>query len=245
MTIDESTLQRVVEFHGHMCPGLAMGVQAAQLALREIGPHAGDEEVVAVVETDMCGVDAIQFLTGCTFGKGNLIHRDWGKNAYSFFRRSDGRAIRIAGRPDAWRRDPRHEELFARVRLGQADDGERARFREAHVTKSHELLNLDPEDLFTCEEVHARPPSRARILATIICARCGEGVMETRVRLLDGRELCPPCFDLDLSGDHPVPLATTRDGVVSPPAASRSSRNRPTPRSMPSATSERLPTAPA
>ena len=46
----------------------------------------------------MCAVDAIQFLTGCTFGKGNLIHRDWGKNAYAFWRRSDGRALRIVGR---------------------------------------------------------------------------------------------------------------------------------------------------
>ena len=40
-------------FHGHMCPGLAIGVRAAELALRDIGPHSGDEEVVAVVETDM------------------------------------------------------------------------------------------------------------------------------------------------------------------------------------------------
>ncbi len=40
-------------FHGHMCPGLAIGVRAAELALHEIGPHAQDEEVVAVVETDM------------------------------------------------------------------------------------------------------------------------------------------------------------------------------------------------
>lgn len=99
--IDEQTLDRVVDFHGHLCPGLAMGVQAARIALREVGPHSKDEEIVAVVETDMCAVDAIQFLTGCTFGKGNLVHRDYGKNAYTFFRRSDGTAIRIAARPSS------------------------------------------------------------------------------------------------------------------------------------------------
>ncbi len=143
--IDEQTLERVVEFHGHMCPGLAMGVQAATIALREIGAHAQDEEVVAVVETDMCAVDAIQFLTGCTFGKGNLIHRDWGKNAYSFYRRSDGRAIRISGRPDAWQRDPEHQELFAKVRSGQASDAEKAQFRELHVAQSRKLLGIDPD----------------------------------------------------------------------------------------------------
>jgi len=79
-----------VAFHGHWCPGLAVGIRAAEWALREMG-RAADEEIVAVVETDMCGVDAIQFLTGCTFGKGNLIHRDWGKNAFSFYRRRDGK----------------------------------------------------------------------------------------------------------------------------------------------------------
>ncbi|MDH3929109.1 MAG: formylmethanofuran dehydrogenase subunit E family protein, partial [Deltaproteobacteria bacterium] len=28
-----------------MCPGLAIGIRAAEMALRDIGPHAHDEEV--------------------------------------------------------------------------------------------------------------------------------------------------------------------------------------------------------
>ena len=40
-------------FHGHMCPGLAIGVRAAEVALAQVGPHAQDEEVVSIVETDM------------------------------------------------------------------------------------------------------------------------------------------------------------------------------------------------
>ncbi len=97
---DRDMIEKVVDFHGHMCPGLAMGIRAAEVALNEVGPHSRDEEVVAVVETDMCAVDAIQFLVGCTFGKGNLVHRDYGKNAYTFVRRSDGRAIRVSARPE-------------------------------------------------------------------------------------------------------------------------------------------------
>jgi formylmethanofuran dehydrogenase subunit E len=208
--IDEATLDRVVEFHGHMCPGLAMGVQAAQIALREIGPHAKDEEVVAVVETDMCAVDAIQFLTGCTFGKGNLIHRDFGKNAFSFFRRSDGRAIRISVRPDAWQRDPEHHALFAKVRSKQATDAERARFQELHVSQSHMVLAVDPDSLYSFEEINAAPPRQARIHASAMCAECGEGAMETRIRRLDGRDLCQPCFDAALSPDQPVLLRGAR-----------------------------------
>lgn len=49
----DPTIEQVKKFHGHLCPGLTIGVRAAQVALREIGPHSDDEQVVAVVETDM------------------------------------------------------------------------------------------------------------------------------------------------------------------------------------------------
>ena len=54
-----------------------------------------DEELVAIVENDSCSVDAIQYVTGCTMGKGNLIFRDYGKHAYTFFNRNTGKGIRI------------------------------------------------------------------------------------------------------------------------------------------------------
>jgi formylmethanofuran dehydrogenase subunit E len=114
-------LAAVVQFHGHFCPGLAIGVRAAELALHEIGPHAADEEVVAIVETDMCGVGAIQFMTGCTFGKGNLIHLDYGKNAFTFIRPSDGKALRLVMQPQS--RDESNaeqRELTARIQNGKA-----------------------------------------------------------------------------------------------------------------------------
>ena len=63
---------------------MASGICAAEWDLTELCARSRDEELVAVVETDMSGVDAIQFLTGCTFGKGNLIHKDYGKNAFSY-----------------------------------------------------------------------------------------------------------------------------------------------------------------
>ena len=53
-------IQKVKGFHGHMCPGLALGIRAAEIALREIGPHAHDEEVVAVVETDCARLTAFK-----------------------------------------------------------------------------------------------------------------------------------------------------------------------------------------
>jgi formylmethanofuran dehydrogenase subunit E len=57
--------------------------QAAEWDLTELCARSQDEELVAVVETDRCGVDAIQFLIGRTFGKDNLIHMEYGKNAFA------------------------------------------------------------------------------------------------------------------------------------------------------------------
>lgn len=48
------------EFHGHVCPGLAIGFKAAEVLRARLGAtRAPDEELVAIVETDACGADAI------------------------------------------------------------------------------------------------------------------------------------------------------------------------------------------
>jgi formylmethanofuran dehydrogenase subunit E len=192
--LDEQTIAEVVRFHGHQCPGLAIGIQAARLALREIGCNSPDEEVVAVVETDMCAVDAIQFMTGCTFGKGNLIHRNWGKNAYTFFRRADDKAVRIAPRPRTWM-SAEQQELQARARAGDATEAEQARLRTLRREWTDHILTSSPDELFTVTEVQGEPPHQARLHSSVECTACGEDVMETRTRKLGGRDLCIPCWD--------------------------------------------------
>ena len=200
--VAQETLDRLIAFHGHLCPGLSLGVQAATIALREIGAHCSDEEVIGVVESDNCAVDAIQFMTGCTFGKGNLIHRDWGKSAYSFYRQSDGRAIRVSTRPEAWDRDPEHNELMNKFRAGEANAEETARFRVLHREQSYKLLERDPECLFEITELHEDPPRKSRIFASATCSACGERVLAHCVERLRGRDLCRPC------------LAATRAGAI-------------------------------
>ena len=192
----DDKLRQVVDFHGHLCAGLTMGVRAARVALREIGPHSADEEVVAIVETDMCAIDAIQFLTGCTFGKGNLIHRDVGKNAYTFIRRSDGRAVRIVTRPDGWPpHDPEREALRQKVQTDTATEEDERRLGELRDKRALAVLDVTEERLFEVREVRAEVPRPARIHASTPCENCGEITMETRIRRFDGRDLCIPCFE--------------------------------------------------
>jgi len=87
------------KFHGHECRGLAWGYKAGLFALEKLDfDRSSDEELVAIVENDSCAVDGIQVVTGCTFGKGNLIFRDYGKHVFTFFNRDTGRGIRVSRR---------------------------------------------------------------------------------------------------------------------------------------------------
>jgi formylmethanofuran dehydrogenase subunit E len=194
--ISEDLIQKTRAFHGHMCPGLAIGIRASEVALREIGPHSEDEEVVALVETDMCGVDAVQFLTGCTFGKGNLIHLDYGKNAFTFFRRSDGEGIRLVSRPGAvGEPHPEWQRLRDKmVREGLTPE-EEERWRELHADRSRQIIEAPIDLLFHIGEPKKELPRRARIMDSLPCAECGELTMETRTRRFRGRSLCIPCFE--------------------------------------------------
>ncbi|MHB1416667.1 MAG: FmdE family protein [Chloroflexota bacterium] len=188
-------IDAVVRFHGHFCPGIALGIRAAQIALREIGSHSADEEVVAIVETDMCAVDAIQYMVGCTFGKGNLIHLDYGKNAYTFIRRSDGKAIRILSKPGVFGKDPERASLMARADAGQATAEEQARFQEMQNQWARAVLTVPEEELYTVQRVEAKIPSHARLRGTVACEVCGEPTMETRTRRMGGKTVCIPCFE--------------------------------------------------
>ena len=70
-------IEKSIRFHGHICPGLAIGVLAAKYLLEHDFNYSPNEEIVAVVENDNCSIDALQVLLGTTYGKGNLIHKDY------------------------------------------------------------------------------------------------------------------------------------------------------------------------
>ena len=135
-------------------------------------------------------------MTGCTYGKGNLIHKDYGKNAFTFFRRSDGRAIRVVTRPDAWGTPDRERlELAARVRSGRASAEESERFQGMQAERTDGILAAPLEQLFSVVPLQEPPPRKARMQESLTCERCGEITMETRVRRFGGKTLCLPCFE--------------------------------------------------
>lgn len=168
---DEQKWKKAAAFHGHECPGLAIGFKAVEAALshRPAG-SAKDEEIVCVTENDTCAADAVQSLLGCTFGKGNLIYKPLGKMVFSFYFRESGEAVR----------------MYFKGENGQNLD------RAAYLDF---LLNAPADALFTVTKPSFPLPEKARHFASVTCAACGEKAREDKVRLKDGKHYCLACFD--------------------------------------------------
>lgn len=176
-------------------PRAGIGMRAAELALPELGGQE-EPELVAVVETDMCGVDAIQFLTGCTYGKGNLIHRDYGKMAFTFYDRKSGRGFRAILRPEAdGGIGSELRPLMKKVAEGSATEEEKSRAGNLRQQLEKRYMSASLEELFARSEPANLAPRPARILESLRCETCGEMTMESRTRRFNGKTLCIPCFE--------------------------------------------------
>ena len=187
--------KKCLKFHGHLCPGLSLGYKAAKAGMDWLQKsRAADEELVAIVETDACGADAIQVLTGCTFGKGNFIYKDYGKTAFTLYSRDSGRGVRLVLKPEAVAADKRHQELVGKISDGSATESERREFSRLHEKKSHEILGKPIEALFNLKEVEIKEPPRARMAPSIPCSRCGEPTMATKLTEIENQKICRGCL---------------------------------------------------
>lgn len=167
--MNEQLWKKCIEFHGHECPGLAIGFRACEIAVEKMKlKFSSDEEVVCVTENDACGVDAVQVVTGCTMGKGNLIYRGTGKMAFSFFNRKNDDSIRIVLKQSKKEMTREEKEKF--------------------------ILEAPFEEVFDIKKPEFSLPEQARLFNTIICENCGEGAPEHKIRISGGKKLCLDCF---------------------------------------------------
>ncbi|HPQ42571.1 MAG TPA: cupin domain-containing protein, partial [bacterium] len=118
-----------------------------------------------------------------TFGKGNLIFRDWGKMAYTLIRRDTGAGVRV------------------RVQSQMASTG-REMTREE---RTRWILTGPVEEIVVREPVVPVIPATASGMPSVTCARCGERTMETRTVASAEGPLCRPCATTILPAIPDVP----------------------------------------
>jgi len=186
----------VTKFHGHVCPGSAIGYRASEIAINELSStRSMDEEFLAIIENDSCSVDAIQVVTGCTFGKGNLIFKDHGKQVYTFVNRNTGKALRISLSKGIDEIDPEFVKIRQKAFSESAGKEDKIKFEKEKNRLSQNILDMPDNELFKIEHVKIEIPEKARIFRSVKCAKCGEMVAEHRARVEKGNFVCIPCFE--------------------------------------------------
>lgn len=182
----EDLLEESLKTHGHLCPGQVLGVRMSLLGLDLIGiedPKGKDrKKLIAFVEIDRCGTDAIQTVTGCSLGKRSLKFVDYGIMAATFVNLETGKAVRL---------------------LALEESKEKAKNYFPHIEDKYkcqlEAYKIMPdEELFECKEVKVDIPEEdmpGRPKRRIKCEKCGESVQDKRDVSIDGRLLCKACAD--------------------------------------------------
>ena len=132
-TLTPSALRRATAFHGHLGPWLVLGLKAGTYARKRLAasPFELDARVFCPAgPPHTCFVDGVQFGSGCTMGKGNIIHHRADGCRVEFRRTGAGSGashkgtkvqrgsetrLRLSLRPEVW------AELHWRPSRGMAD----------------------------------------------------------------------------------------------------------------------------
>lgn len=139
-----------------------------------------DKRLFVFVETDGCLTDGIAVATGCWWGNRTMRLVDYGKSAATFVDVQTEQAIRIS------------PSLKSRVRAldyaPQAPDRWHAQLAAYQVMPNAELLNAREVVLkVSLKEIISRHGGR------VICAECGEDIINEREMRRDGVILCRAC----------------------------------------------------
>lgn len=186
-------LKRVADFHGHLCPDLAIGYRACQYALAHLELELlWSPGLRVIVENAGSAVDAVQQLTGCTLGNGRLVVRDYGKHVYTFICDGDG-GLRLALRREALSAVPEFLALEEKIEAGRATVLETARYQVLLDECISTLLHLSDKVLFSARRVAVEWPDEPITSALIPCDGCGELVIPSHLVIIGGKRMCRPC----------------------------------------------------
>ena len=191
--IDRETLDKLFGFHGHKCWASALGFRAGQIALENLGvKRANVKELFVILETGYnhgagCFGDGVQFATGCTAGKGNLIKKPRGKLAFTLIDPKQGKQIRLCFNPKI--REKIANSTFMKKRAAGVPPTE---ISEEEVMEVINLLLESPMEevllVGKVEDSYFETPTE--VMGTGVCDICGEMVARPYLRLIGKAQAC-------------------------------------------------------
>jgi len=190
-----TTLKRVVDFHGHLCPDLVIGCKAceyAQKILYENGEPEGGISVIA--ENCTSALDAVQILVGTTVGNQRLRVFDFGKHNYIFSLKNGQNGIRLSLKKLYYGDENEHQMLEEKIMKDQSSLDEVVHFQGLLDGRIKRLLASPAEDLFFVEPVRPMRSTNEMPTTYHCCSECGQQVLKSRAIEFQGKIYCIPCF---------------------------------------------------
>jgi formylmethanofuran dehydrogenase subunit E len=137
----------VVLFHSHKCSTLALWYRMSLAAMNHLDCGRTDSgELISVVNHDSCGLDAVQMITGCTFGNGNLIIRSSSSDVLTLYDTASEHGVRVV--PTL---------AVDRERNTSSDPV------QSEEEKTNQILRTPDEELLICTDVPVSPWDIARL----------------------------------------------------------------------------------
>jgi tRNA-Thr(GGU) m(6)t(6)A37 methyltransferase TsaA len=169
-------LRQAKNFHGSVCPGIAIGVLACAAIFPKYIPisRLKSKKLIVIVESDRCLADAITAITGCTLGRRSLKFKDFGKMAAIFLDQQSNHAFRVA--------------LSSRMRKITPESP----IDDLLTQPVEEMFSISPVKLHLSEfDLPGYPKAKT------ICSTCGETVRDQREILQKEIPQCRYCSGID------------------------------------------------
>lgn len=180
--MSQNDLELAVMLHGHLAPGLALGVRMSRVAMERLDMKRGNRKFIAIAETSRCLSDAMQAATGCTMGHANAFIEDYGKLALTLARVDTKEGVRVSLKENA----SHHSALMMKWML-----------REGKLSKDEEkklgleLLNLN-EKYFGVSNIKINIEGTFDNSRIVKCEKCGE-LIPVGIAAIDQKTLCRAC----------------------------------------------------
>ncbi len=181
--MDEKIIKLATDLHGHLAPGIALGLRMSELALSNLGMNRGNKHLIAISETARCLADAMQAATGCTPGHGNAFVEDYGKLSITVGDAWTNKGVRVALREYAKNHSPLMNKWM--MRLGRLTRGEEDEL-------GIHLLEMD-EIYFLIQDVRINRPQNFHSSDMVRCMGCSEPVPRGMAIIRENTVYCKAC----------------------------------------------------
>ncbi|CAG1006675.1 formylmethanofuran dehydrogenase subunit E [Methanosarcinales archaeon] len=181
--MDKKIVNLAIDLHGHLAPGIALGLRMSELALSRMNTKKGDKYLIGISETARCLADAMQAATGCTLGHGSAFVEDYGKLALTLGDARTKKGVRVALKDDA----NKHSTLMNKwmMRLGKLS-------HEEEEELGMQLVDMD-EKHFLIQDVEIKQGQNFEKSGIVTCKECRELVPESLIERKGNEIYCKPC----------------------------------------------------